>query len=131
MSPSSSIPISCSMPQTPHVFLAIQTALSSAVIAVGAGMTFSFLIVYSPQVSQAWPLAMRSARSFETANRQPPFVSSPASFLSVAAASNCFMPPMAPMTPAASDGRKIVVPFPSVTLGSASRYLRPSRYIAA
>src|SRR5690242_21357686 len=45
--------------------------------------------------------------------------------------SSSFIPPSAPITPVASAGRKIVVPGPLVMLGSASRYLRPSRYIAA
>src|SRR6185437_2784001 len=44
--------------------------------------------------------------------------------------SNSFNPPKAPMTPAASAGRKIVDPLPWVTAGSASMYLRPSRYMA-
>src|SRR5690606_33737931 len=36
-------------------------------------------------------------------------------------------PPSALIRPAASEGRKIVDPFPCARLGSASRYLRPSR----
>src|SRR5258705_5194659 len=40
-------------------------------------------------------------------------------------------PPIAPITPIASAGRKIVVPEPSVIFGRASRYLMPRRYIAA
>src|SRR4029079_8038631 len=40
-------------------------------------------------------------------------------------------PPTAPITPLAAAGRKIVVPFPCVIAGSASRYLRPRRYMAA
>src|SRR5438105_3165521 len=39
--------------------------------------------------------------------------------------------PTAPSTPDASAGRKIVEPLPSASFGSASRYLSPSRYIAA
>ena len=39
--------------------------------------------------------------------------------------------PTAPITPDASVGRKIVEPLPSASFGSASRYLRPRRYIAA
>src|SRR6185312_3209423 len=43
--------------------------------------------------------------------------------------SSSFKPPNAPITPAASAGRKMVVPLPCVMPGSASRYLRPSRYM--
>ena len=41
------------MSHTPQVFLAIQTAASSLVMLAGAGITFSFLIVYSPQFTHA------------------------------------------------------------------------------
>lgn len=44
---------------------------------------------------------------------------------------NSLSPPIAPMTPAASAGRKIVEFFPCARVGKASRYFIPSRYIAA
>ena len=45
--------------------VAIQMAESSSRMESGAGFTTSFLYVYSPHVSQAWPRAIRSARSRE------------------------------------------------------------------